>query len=117
MSSTGSIITAFGKGTIWITFYDNLQNPVDKQAVYGVKNGAYKWSVNPIRTGISKYAFSVENKGFLSLEVDFEGNNHDLTAGANTIVFDFWNRKTYTPSKTDAPQDQHLGGVALLSQP
>ncbi|KFH74081.1 hypothetical protein MVEG_01294, partial [Podila verticillata NRRL 6337] len=117
MSTTGAIITAFGQGSVKITFYDNLQNPVDHQTHYGVKNGQYKWSVNPIRTDVSKYAFSVENKGFLSLQVDYEGNTHNLTIGANTIVFDFWNRKTYVPSKTDSSPDQHLGGVVLLSQP
>src|ERR1700744_4277420 len=98
MSTTGAIITAFGLGSVVITFYDNLQNPVDHQTHFGVKNGQYKWSINPIRTDVSKYAFSVENKGFLSLQVDYEGNTHNLTTGANTIVFDFWNRKTHVPS-------------------
>lgn len=117
MSSSGAIITAFGQGSIVVNFYDNLQAPVDHQTHDGTKNGQYKWSVNPIRTEVKKYAFSVENKGFLSLQVDYNGQTHNVTTGANTIVFDFWNRTTYVPAKTESSPDQHLGGVVLLSQP
>ena len=67
MSSTGAIITAFGQGSVEITFYDNHQVPVDSQSLNGQsKSGSYKWSVNPLNIGgLQKYAFSVENNGFL----------------------------------------------------
>ncbi|KAG0035963.1 hypothetical protein BGZ82_004884 [Podila clonocystis] len=117
MSTTGAIITAFGQGSFKITFYDNLQNPTDHQHAIGVKNGAYKWSVNAVKLDVKKYGFSLENKGFLSLQVDYAGTTYNLTTGANATVFDFWNQKTYAPTKTDSSPDQHLGGLVLLSQP
>ncbi|KAF9536668.1 hypothetical protein EC957_010167 [Mortierella hygrophila] len=118
MSSTGAIITAFGQGSIMITFYDNLQNPVDSQSITGRKSGSYKWSINPLNIGgLQKYSFSIENKGFLMAQVNWDGQTQNLTSGANTIAFDLWNSKSFTPSKTDAPPAQHVGGVTLLEQP
>lgn len=118
MSSTGAIITAFGQGSIKITFYDNLQNPVDSQELVGGKSGSYKWSINPINIGgIQKYAFSIKNNGFLMVQVNWDGQTQNLTSSANTIAFDLWNQKSYAPSKTDAPPSQHVGGVTLLEQP
>lgn len=118
MSSTGAIITAFGQGSIAITFYENLQTPVDVQSLIGNKSGSYKWSVNPLNVpGLQKYAFSIENKGFLMVQVNWDGQSYNLTTGANTIAFDLWNSKSFTPTKTTAPPAQHVGGVTLLEQP
>ncbi|KAF9968864.1 hypothetical protein BGZ70_000008 [Mortierella alpina] len=119
MSSTGAIIVAFGQGAVAITFYDNLKNPVDVQTLTGLsKSGSYKWSVNPLNNpGLQKYTFSVENKGFLMLQVNWDGQTHNLTTGANTIAFDLWNGKSYVPTNTSAPPAQHVGGVTLLEQP
>ncbi|KAG0368741.1 hypothetical protein BGX24_002710 [Mortierella sp. AD032] len=118
MSSTGAIISAYGEGKLKITFYDNHQNPVDSQEVTGTKNGAYRWSINPMNVGnLQKYAFSLDNKGFLMVQVNFEGQTHNLTKNANTMAFDMWNCKSYKPSKTDAPHAQHVCGVTLLEQP
>ncbi|KAF9273694.1 hypothetical protein BGZ68_001284 [Mortierella alpina] len=118
MSSTGAIISAFGQGSIVITFYDNLQKPVDAQSINGGKNGSYKWSINPFNNGnVQKYAFSIENKGFLSVQVHWDGQAHNLTSGANTIAFDLWNTRSFTPSNTAASPAQHVGGITLLEQP
>ncbi|KAG0280491.1 hypothetical protein BGZ95_009894 [Linnemannia exigua] len=118
MSSTGAIITAFGQGSILITFYDNLKNPVDSQTLTGGKNGSYKWSINPLNIGgLQKYCFSIKNQGFLMVQVNWDGQAHNLTTGANTLAFDLWNSQSFTPSKTDAPPSQHVGGVTLLEQP
>ncbi|KAG0367778.1 MAG: hypothetical protein J3R72DRAFT_472478 [Linnemannia gamsii] len=117
MSSTGAIISAYGQGNIKITFFDNLHNPVDAQEVTGVKSGSYRWSINPLNIGgLQKYAFSIENKGFLMVQVNWNGQTENLTSGANTIAFDLWNSTSYKPTKTDAPPGQHVGGITLLEQ-
>ncbi|KAG0279446.1 hypothetical protein BGZ96_001974, partial [Linnemannia gamsii] len=118
MSGTGSIITAFGQGAVKITFFDNGKNPVDAQEVTGYKSGQYKWSINPLNIGgLQKYGFSVENKGFQFLQVNWNGESHNLTSGANTIAFDLWNQASFKPTKTDAPPGQHVGAITLLEQP
>ncbi|CAO3565846.1 unnamed protein product [Mortierella alpina] len=119
MSFTGAIITAFGQGSVEITFYDNGKAPVDSQTLDGQhRNGSYKWSVNPLHiSGLQKYAFSLKNNGFLVLQVNWKGQTHNLTAGANTIAFDLWNSASFVPTNTAAPPAQHVGGVTLLEQP
>ncbi|KAF9350905.1 hypothetical protein BGX26_010951 [Mortierella sp. AD094] len=70
-------------------------------------------SKNPVK----KYGFSLENKGFLSLTVKYAGQTYDVTQGANTVAFDFWNSTTFKPTKTDASFTQSVGGVVLISKP
>ncbi|KAG0327257.1 hypothetical protein BG004_002799 [Podila humilis] len=115
MSQYNAHIVAFGKGEALITFYDNLQNPVDSEPIKTLQTGLYTFSVGMVRGTVSKYAFSLENKGFVSLQVKHAGTTTDVTAGANTIAFDFWNANTYKPTNTKAPYTQHVGNVVWIS--
>ncbi|KAF9366194.1 hypothetical protein BGX34_005334 [Mortierella sp. NVP85] len=117
MSQHQALIYAYGAGDAKITFYDNLQNPTDSESITTVVNGPYTFSIGFFRNAVKKYAFSLENKSFLGLTVKYAGQTYDVTKGANTVAFDFWNSNTFTPSKTDAPNSQNVGNVVLISQP
>ncbi|KAF9898962.1 hypothetical protein EC991_009878, partial [Linnemannia zychae] len=78
-------------------------------------NTDYFFSVDWFTSVIKKYAFSLENKSFESVRVEYAGNSYDLTKGANTIAFDFWNATTFKPTKTNAAYTQNVGGVVLIS--
>ncbi|KAF9903082.1 hypothetical protein EC991_004256 [Linnemannia zychae] len=118
MATTSAIVTLLGSGSVKVTFYDNLNNPIDNQHLIGTKTGMYKWSINAVRVDtLSKYGFSLENKGFMNVDVDYGGTTYNLTSGANTKGFNLWDQKTFVPSNTSCGADQHVGGVVLLSQP
>lgn len=117
MSQHQALIYAYGAGQATITFYDNQQNPTDSETIKTLVNGPYTYSIGFFRNAVKKYAFSLENKGFLGLTVKYAGQAYDVTKGANTVAFDFWNANTFTPSKTDAPNSQNVGNVVLISQP
>ena len=117
MSTTGAILTAFGEGSIVINFYGNDDLPSDSQEVIGTKSGLYKWSINPIRLDVQKYSFSVENRGFMQVQVNYGDTTYTLTNDVHKIAFGMWNVKTFVPTKTSAPPSQHVGGITLLEQP
>ncbi|KAG0223998.1 hypothetical protein BGW42_006879 [Actinomortierella wolfii] len=119
MANTQAQIIAFGKGEAKITFFDNLQNPTDSEPIRTSQNGQYVYSVGLFFNQVKKYAFTLENKSFLSLVVKYNGQQIDFTdtSKANHLAIDFWNNTTFKPQKVDAPYTQHVGGVVLISQP
>lgn len=98
-------------------FYDNLEAPTDSEDIVGNVSGLYVFSVGWFRNDVKKYGFSLHNNGFTNITVHWAGKTYDLTQGANTTAIDFWNAKTFTPSKTDATFTQDVGGVVLISSP
>ncbi|KAF9975565.1 hypothetical protein BGZ73_000777 [Actinomortierella ambigua] len=119
MAYTQAHIIAFGAGQAKITFFDNEKNPTDSEHIITTQAGQYVYSVGLFRNAVKKYAFTLENNGFLSLVVKYNGKVIDFTNKdkANHLVIDFWNKDTYKPSKIDAPPSQNVGGVVLISQP
>ncbi|KAF9999068.1 hypothetical protein BGZ65_005516 [Modicella reniformis] len=117
MSKQQALIQAYGAGEAKITFYDNGQDPTDSEPISTAVNGPYTFSVGIFRNPVKKYGFSLENKSFLSLTVQYAGQTYDVTKGSNTIAFDFWNTTTFVPKRTDASYTQSVGGVVLISQP
>ncbi|KAF9162231.1 hypothetical protein DFQ26_003734 [Actinomortierella ambigua] len=119
MAYTQAHIIAFGAGEAKITFFDNEKNPTDAEPITTTQSGQYVYAVGLFRNAVKKYAFTLENKGFLSLTVKYDGKTIDYTGKdkSNHLVIDFWNNETYKPTKTDAPYTQNVGGVVLISQP
>ncbi|KAF9975739.1 hypothetical protein BGZ73_000489, partial [Actinomortierella ambigua] len=119
MASTQAQIIAFGAGEARIIFFDNEKHPTDSESIMTTQHGQYVYSVGLFSNAVKKYGFTLENKGFQSLVVKYEGKTIDFTnkEKAHHLVIDFWNKDTYKPSKVDAPNAKNVGGVVLISQP
>ncbi|KAG0238133.1 hypothetical protein BGW42_007124 [Actinomortierella wolfii] len=111
MATHQAEIIAYGKGHARITYFDNEQNPTDSETFGGVKHGMYRWSVGFFRNDVKKYGFTLKNEGFTGLIVRWRGEEYDFSQKANYEVIDFWNQKAFKPSKTDAPNAQHVGNL------
>ncbi|KAG0201881.1 hypothetical protein BGX28_005418 [Mortierella sp. GBA30] len=116
MSLLNATIIAIGQGSAKITFYDNEHNPTDSEPLKTSSDSVHVYSVAFFRNIVKKYGFSLENKGFKNLFVSYGDNTYDLTKGANTVGFDFWNTKIFTPSKVDASYTQAVGGVVYVER-
>ncbi|KAF9982513.1 hypothetical protein BGZ75_006101 [Mortierella antarctica] len=121
MSQYNAFITVFGRGAATVTFYDKNQVAVDQEHIKTVQTGQYVFSVAMHLTykleQTERYAFSVENKGLLGVEVKWAGTTYNVTTGANTIAFDFLKGNTFTPAAASAPPQFTAGNLVLIQQP
>ncbi|KAF8924668.1 hypothetical protein BGZ52_007899, partial [Haplosporangium bisporale] len=64
-----------------------------------------------------RHAFSVANKGFLSVDVKWAGTTYNLTTGSNIIAFDFLKGTNFTPAAASALPQFTAGNLVLIQQP
>ncbi|KAK3841193.1 MAG: hypothetical protein J3R72DRAFT_422169 [Linnemannia gamsii] len=108
-------------GDATVIFYDKDHVAIDQEHIRTVRPGQYVFSLAMHLLykveQTERYCFSVENKGFLSLEVKWAGNVYPLTTGANTIAFDFLTGTTFTPAAASTPPQFTAGNLVLIQQP
>ncbi|KAG9062137.1 hypothetical protein KI688_006469 [Linnemannia hyalina] len=108
-------------GDATVTFYDKDHVATDQEHIRTVQSGQYVFSLAMHLLykleQTERYAFSVENKGFLSVDVKWAGTTYNLTAGSNTIAFDFLKGTTFTPAAASTPPQFTAGNLVLIQQP